>query len=153
MSYQHILLAVDDSPVSYAAVEHAEKLALALNCKITVTSVIAVDPFKGVDFYQVALAVIQYIMDAEKHALARLNDIQQSLIHHGVSQVDIKIVHEVPPATGILNAADELNADLIVMGSHGRTGFKKFFLGSVAQEVLSISPLPVMIIKSADLSE
>ena len=79
MSYQHILLAVDDSPVSYAAVEHAEKLALALNCKITVTSVIAVDPFKGVDFYQVAPAVTQYIMDAEKHALARLNDIQQSL--------------------------------------------------------------------------
>ncbi|WP_089603967.1 universal stress protein [Acinetobacter piscicola] len=150
MLYKHILLAIDDSPISYAAIAHAEKLAIALNCKITVTSVVAVDPFKGVDFYKVAPAVTQYLMEAEQNAVNRLKDVQETLIHHGVSAVDTKIVREVPPATGILNAADELNADLIVMGSHGRTGFKKFFLGSVAQEVLSISPLPVLIIKSVN---
>lgn len=150
MSYQHILLAIDDSPISYAAVEHAEKLALALNCEITVTSVIAVDPFKGVDFYKVAPAVTQYLMEAEQNALNRLKDIQETLLHHGVKAVNTKIIRELPPATGILTAADEFNADLIVMGSHGRTGFKKLFLGSVAQEVLAISPLPVLIIKSAD---
>lgn len=150
MLYKHILLAIDDSPISYAAIAHAEKLALALNCKITVTSVIAVDPFKGVDFYKVAPAVTQYLMEAEQNALNRLKDVQETLLHHGVSVVNTKIVRELPPATGILEAADELNADLIVMGSHGRTGFKKFFLGSVAQEVLSISPLPVLIIKSVN---
>lgn len=150
MSYQHILLAVDDSPISYAAVEHAEKLALAFNSQITLVSVIAVDPFKGVDFYQVAPAVTQYVFQAEENAQARLKDIKETLIHHGIQNVNTKIEREVPPATGILNAADELNADLIVMGSHGRTGLKKFFLGSVAQEVLSISPLPVLIIKSAE---
>jgi len=149
MTYKHILLAVDDSPISYAAVQHAEKLALAFNCKITVMSVIAVDPFRGVDFYQVAPGLNQYLLAAEKTALGRLSDIQETLVHHGVSHVDTKVIHEVPPATGILEVADELNADLIIMGSHGRTGFKKFFLGSVAQEVLSISPLPVLIIKSA----
>lgn len=148
MAYQHILLAVDDSPISYAALEHAEKLALAFNCKITVMSVIAVDPFKGVDFYKIAPAVTQYLFEAEKNALAHLKDIQETLVHHGVTTVDTKVVREVPPATGILDVADELNVDLIVMGSHGRTGLKKFFLGSVAQEVLSISPLPVLIIKS-----
>lgn len=150
MLYKHILLAIDDSPISYAAIAHAEKLAIALNCKITVTSVIAVDPFKGVDFYKVAPAVTQYLMEAEQNALNRLKDVQETLLHHGVSIVNTKIVRELPPATGILEAADELNADLIVMGSHGRTGFKKFFLGSVAQEVLSISPLPVLIIKSVN---
>ncbi|MEG0344430.1 MAG: universal stress protein [Acinetobacter sp.] len=150
MLYKHILLAIDDSPISYAAIAHAEKLAIALNCKITVTSVIAVDPFKGVDFYKVAPAVTQYLMEAEQNALNRLKDVQETLLHHGVSVVNTKIVRELPPATGILEAADELNADLIVMGSHGRTGFKKFFLGSVAQEVLSISPLPVLIIKSVN---
>jgi len=149
MPYQHILLAVDDSPISYAAVEHAEKLALALQSKVTVTSIVAIDPFKGIDFYQVAPAVTEYILEAEKNALTRLKDIQETLIKHGIETVDIKIVHDVPPATGILEAADELNVDVIVMGSHGRTGFKKFFLGSVAQEILSISPLPVLIIKSA----
>ena len=150
MLYKHILLAIDDSPISYAAIAHAEKLAIALNCKVTVTSVIAVDPFKGIDFYKVAPAVTQYLMEAEQNAQNRLKDVQETLIHHGVSVVETKIVRELPPATGILEAADELNADLIVMGSHGRTGFKKFFLGSVAQEVLSISPLPVLIIKSVN---
>ena len=111
-------------------------------------SVIAVDPFKGVDFYKIAPAVTQYLFEAEKNALARLKDIQETLVHHGVTTVDTKVVREVPPATGILDVADELDVDLIVMGSHGRTGLKKFFLGSVAQEVLSISPLPVLIIKS-----
>lgn len=149
MSYQHILIAVDDSPISYAAIEHAEKLALAFNAQVTVTSVIALDPFKGVDFYKVAPAVTQYLLAAEQNALGRLKDIQETLKHHGVAQVNTKIVREVPPATGILNVADELNVDLIVMGSHGRTGLKKFFLGSVAQEVLSICPLPVLIVKSA----
>ena len=149
MSYQHILVAVDDSPISYAAVEHAEKLALAFNAQITVMSVIAVDPFTGVDFYKVAPAVTQYLFAAEQNALGRLKDIQETLKHHGVVNVDSKVVHKVPPATGILNTADELNVDLIVMGSHGRTGLKKILLGSVAQEVLSICPLPVLIVKSA----
>ena len=148
MAYEHILLAVDDSPIFYAAIEHAEKLALKLNSKITVLSVIAVDPFKGVDFYKVAPAVTQYFLEAEQKAQGLLKDIQETLIHHGVRSVETKVVRELPAATGILEAADELNVDLIVMGSHGRTGFKKLFLGSVAQEVLSICPLPVLIIKS-----
>lgn len=146
MSYKHILIPVDDSPISYAAVEHAEKLAKAFGSKVTVMSVIALDPFTGVDFYKIAPAVTQYILEAEKNAEGRLKDIQDTLTHHGLS-VDTKIIREMPTATGILNVADEINADLIVMGSHGRTGIKKFILGSVAQEVLTICPIPVLIIK------
>ena len=146
MSYKHILIPVDDSPISYAAVEHAEKLAKAFGSKVTVMSVIALDPFTGVDFYKIAPAVTQYILEAEKNAEGRLKDIQDTLTHHGLS-VDTKIIREMPTATGILNVADEINADLIVMGSHGRTGIKKFILGSVAQKVLTICPIPVLIIK------
>ena len=43
--------------------------------------------------------------------------------------------------------ADEIGADLIIMGSHGRTGIQKMFLGSVAQNVLTQSPIPVLIVK------
>ena len=65
---------------------------------------------------------------------------------HGI-HVTTRIARDVSTATAILNIADEINTDLIVMGSHGRTGLKKLVLGSVAQEVLSICPLPVMIVK------
>ncbi|OTG82842.1 universal stress protein [Acinetobacter sp. ANC 4648] len=149
MSYKHILIPVDDSPISYAAIEHAEKLAKAFGSKVTVMSVIALDPFTGVDFYKVAPAVTQYILEAEANAEGRLKDIQETLSHHGID-VDTKIIREVPTATGILNIADEINVDLIVMGSHGRTGLKKLFLGSVAQEVLTISPIPILIVKQSN---
>lgn len=66
MTYKHILVPVDESPISYAAVEQALALAKPLNCQVTITSVIAVDPFVGVDFYKVAPAITDYFIEAEK---------------------------------------------------------------------------------------
>jgi nucleotide-binding universal stress UspA family protein len=79
MSYQNILVPVDDSPISYAAVEHALSLAKLSGAKVTILSVVAVDPFVGVDFYQVAPAITDYFMQAESHAKTQLQDISQSL--------------------------------------------------------------------------
>ena len=56
--------------------------------------------------------------------------------------------------TGLVNAehiaetAEETQADLIVMGSHGRKGFQKMILGSFAQDVLGASQIPVLIVKN-----
>ena len=147
MSYQHILVPVDDSPISYAAIEHAEKIAQAFGSEITVMCVLSVDPLRSVDFYKVAPAITQYVLEAEQNAQARLADIQQTFLNHGI-KINTCIVRSVPPATGILNVADEIHADMIIMGSHGRTGLKKLFLGSVAQEVLGSSHIPVLIVKT-----
>ena len=147
MSYQHILVPVDDSPISYAAIEHAEKIAQAFGSEITVMSVLSVDPLRSVDFYKVAPAITQYVLEAEQNAQARLADIQQTFLNHGI-KINTCIVRSVPPATGILNVADEIHADMIIMGSHGRTGLKKLVLGSVAQEVLGSSHIPVLIVKT-----
>ncbi|NNH77953.1 universal stress protein [Acinetobacter sp. ANC 5380] len=146
MTYKHILVPVDESPISYAAVEQALSLANALHCQVTITSVIAVDPFVGVDFYKVAPAITDYFIQAEKNAQLRLAEIKQSFIRDSID-VDTKIIRGVSPAEGIIHVADEVGADLIIMGSHGRTGFKKLMLGSVAQAVLTQSPIPVLIVK------
>ena len=146
ITYQHILVPVDESPISYAAVEQALALAKSLNSQVTVMSVIAVDPFFGVDFYKVAPAITDYFMQAEKNAKERLEDIKQSFIRDGI-EVDVKLIHGVSPSEGIIQIADEVSADLIIMGSHGRTGIKKMMLGSVAQNVLTQSPIPVLIVK------
>ncbi|WP_374574427.1 universal stress protein [Acinetobacter sp.] len=146
ITYQHILVPVDESPISYAAVEQALALAKSLNSQVTVMSVIAVDPFFGVDFYKVAPAITDYFMQAEKNAKERLEDIKQSFIRDGI-EVDVKLIHGVSPSEGIIQVADEVSADLIIMGSHGRTGLQKVMLGSVAQNVLTQSPIPVLIVK------
>lgn len=146
MSYQHILVPVDDSPISYTAVEHAEKFHQAFGSQITVMCVLSVDPLRSVDFYKVAPAITQYVLEAEQNAQGRLTDIKQTFLNHGI-EINTCIIRSVPPATGILNIAEEIHADLIIMGSHGRTGLKKLVLGSVAQEVLASSHVPVLIVK------
>ena len=146
-AYQHILVAIDESPMAYAAVEHAAQLAQAFAAKITLMSVIAVDPFVGVDFYKVAPAITEYFMQAERNAQNRLEEIQGNLSRDGLT-ANIKVIRGVSPSHGILHVADEITADLIVMGSHGRTGFEKLMLGSVAQNVLTQSPIPVLIVRA-----
>jgi nucleotide-binding universal stress UspA family protein len=53
------------------------------------------------------------------------------------------------PTTRILEVAEKRNATLIVMGSTGRTGIKHLLLGSVAERVVQLSPVPVTVAKSA----
>ena len=146
-NYEHILVALDESSMSYAAAEHARELAKAFNSKVTLVSIIAVDPFKGVDFYKVAPAVTDYFMQAEQHALDLLNEIKANFVHDG-TQVTTKIIHGMVPSEGILQAAQEVPTDLIIMGSHGRKGLQKLMLGSVAQNVLSQSEIPVLIVRT-----
>ncbi|HCK30952.1 universal stress protein [Acinetobacter ursingii] len=147
MSYHRILVPVDDSPLSDAAVKHAVDVAKAFNSTVTVMSVVAVDPFVGVDFYKVAPAVTEHLFEAETNAEAHLQKISDIFSSNGI-ETNTKIIREEPTATGILNIADEVNADLIIMGSHGRSGLKKLVLGSVAQKVLAESPVPVLIVKA-----
>jgi nucleotide-binding universal stress UspA family protein/quercetin dioxygenase-like cupin family protein len=65
----------------------------------------------------------------------------QLRVEHRVSEGD--------PAEEILRLAEALHCDLIVMGTHGRTGLGRFLMGSVAEEVLRKSSCPVMVIKSS----
>jgi nucleotide-binding universal stress UspA family protein len=52
------------------------------------------------------------------------------------------------PATAILRAADENQCDLIVMGTHGRTGLRRLLMGSVAEQVLRRASCPVLTVKA-----
>lgn len=56
-------------------------------------------------------------------------------------------------ANTILAAAGEMNADLVVLGTRGRSGVKSFLLGSVSQEVVQHADRPVLVVPSATLSE
>ena len=63
-------------------------------------------------------------------------------LHSDPRVIDGHVVHE-----GIVDTAKALQADLIVMGSHGRSGIEKFLLGSVTQRVLQDAPMPVLVVK------
>jgi nucleotide-binding universal stress UspA family protein len=61
--------------------------------------------------------------------------------------VDTSVVESNSAWRGIVEAGDTLQADLIVMGSHGRSGLEKLMLGSVAHAVLSHTKLPVLVVR------
>lgn len=54
---------------------------------------------------------------------------------------------EGEPAVEIMRVAKEMNCDLIVLGTHGRSGLERFFMGSVAEEVMRHAPCPVMTVR------
>jgi nucleotide-binding universal stress UspA family protein len=62
----------------------------------------------------------------------------------------IQIEHHLEEGTPdemIVSIAEELKCDLIVMGTHGRTGFNRLFMGSVAEHVLRAAPCPVLTVR------
>jgi nucleotide-binding universal stress UspA family protein len=86
------------------------------------------------------VALIQISMEAEKECLERI------VAPQGV-KIERRLV-EGAAATEILRAAEEMKADLIVLGTHGRTGINRFLLGSVAEQVVRKARCPVLSVKT-----
>lgn len=66
---------------------------------------------------------------------------------------DLEVVTEIrwgDPSASILAYAVENDIDLIVMGTHGRTGFERYLLGSVAERVVRLAPMPVLAVAVGD---
>ena len=132
MAFQHILVPIDGSETAYAAVDQAVQLAKTFNGKITVVQVMTLDPYIAAEY--ITAAQTNDLIERARTA------IQQNLD-------DTQLLEGQVVNTEIAKAAKTLGADLIVIGSHGRTGFKKFFLGSVAQSILGQSDVPVLVVR------
>ena len=145
MAYQNILVPVDGSETSFAAVAKAAELAKAFGSKITVVQVLTLDPYIAAE-YITATQTNDLIERARASIVKTLEEAKQKFTEQGV-EAETKLLEGQVIAREISNAAKELNADLIVIGSHGRTGLKKLFLGSVAQSILSEGTTPVLVVR------
>ena len=77
--------------------------------------------------------------------------LQEQLANLRAPDPNVSVEHhlkEGDPATEILRLAQEIKCDLIVMGTHGRTGLGRLFVGSVAEQVLRKAPCPVLTLKT-----
>lgn len=143
--FKHILLPVDGSQTSLMAVEKAKGLAQAFGSAVTLIYVIDPYAFSGVgtDF---AYGQAQYLGAATAEANGALGAATESLQAAGIT-VSASIVENHAIYRGILETANTVGADLIVMGSHGRRGLEKLVLGSVAAQVLAHAHLPILIVR------
>ncbi|MBT9508046.1 universal stress protein [Rhodoferax sp.] len=143
--FKHILVPVDGSSTSQLAVEKAVGLAKAFGSRVTAIFVIDPYPFTGVgtDF---AYGQAEYLNAATAEANAAIAAAKAMIEKAGVT-VDTAVIEAHAAWRGVVQAAESAQADLIVMGSHGRSGLEKLVLGSVTQAVLSHTHLPVLVVR------
>jgi len=145
--YQRILVPLDGSTLSEAVLPHAEKLARALNVEIVLLHV-DVSPAPTFEPPTSPLAPppeeVKIMHADEKHYLKIMCD---KLEREGLRVT--YLLRDGMVAETILEAAEIEQADLIAMATHGRTGMLKLLLGSVAEQVLHRSRIPVMLIRPA----
>ena len=148
--YTHILIATDGSDLAAKGIDQGVRLAQKLGASVTVVTVtepwvsIGTDATFGWGGYSNPLD--EYEKASDESAKAILTKAKEAAAAIGA---DVKTLH-IPnqyPADAIVNAAQELGADLIVMASHGRRGLGRLLLGSQAAQVLTHSNVPVLIIK------
>jgi len=143
--FKHILVPVDGSSTAQLAVGKAIGLAKAFGSRVTVIYVIDPYPFTGVgtDF---AYGQAEYLSAATSEANAAVKAAKDAFASATVT-VDTSVIEAHTIWRGVVEAGVSLQADLIVMGSHGRSGLEKLVLGSVAQAVLSHTKLPVLVVR------
>jgi nucleotide-binding universal stress UspA family protein len=138
---QKILVAHDGSKSSDKALKKAVELTLAFNGSLTIIAVVP-------ELYLTELA------DQDRNRIAdsltrettdTMERIRKSL---SGKSIDVKtVVRQGDPAEKIIETAQKMKVDLIITGSHGRHGTKKFLMGSVSGKVVDYSKCPVLVVK------
>ncbi|TXJ09099.1 MAG: universal stress protein [Acinetobacter sp.] len=146
MAYQHILVPVDGSDTALVAVQQAANLSKAFGSKVTAICILTLDPFIGVEFINTQDMQEDYLRQARAGVQELLDKAKQQFAEQGV-EVDTKIIEGQIIHKEIVATAQQLHADLVVIGSHGRKGLKKMVLGSVAQSVLGEIQIPVLVVR------
>ena len=142
MSFKRILIAVDNEPVAAHAADIGMELSRELNVETALVYVIAID-YMG----DTGISSEQLIALAEQEGKQVLNDFSQRLAPKSGA---LTFLLRGVPGTEIVKAAREWPADLIVIGSHGRSGMQRALLGSVAEAVMRHAPCPVLVVRAKD---
>jgi nucleotide-binding universal stress UspA family protein len=143
MTFKHILIALDESPISAHALDVAVSLAESVQGDIGFVYVIDISIVAGSEGFP-ALEVLNDLRQAGRDLFERATARLPS------TKTAWQFLKEGSPAEQIVEAAREWGANLIVIGSHGRSGVPRLILGSVAEKVLHLARCPVLIVKAAD---
>lgn len=141
--FKRILVPTDGSRGVEKAINCATTIALAFDAKIYV--IFVAEP---------PALLFEYANIAEKNILKALHQEGQRILEKTAEVIRRSGVEEVEtvlktgtPAKAILDFVDEAKIDLIVMGTHGRRGLDRVLLGSVTEEVVRLSRIPVMTVR------
>ena len=147
VAFKHILIPVDFTAHSTAALRVGSELAVRFQGSVTLLHVHELLPYGLPSEYEMYAPGLRerVIAQIEKGLAAA----QLRAETAGVSAVETKMI-EGYPAADIAKFAAQGGFDLIVMGTHGRRGFQRAMLGSVAERVVRTAPCPVLTVRSPE---
>jgi nucleotide-binding universal stress UspA family protein len=142
IDFKHILVAVDFADSSQEALAAAVELAKRFGAKLTLTHTCEVPAYAYPGMAFAAVDLLTPVEDAAREALAAaLADVQKTL------PATKGILRRGLAATETLAVIAAEKPDLVVIGTHGRTGVTRAFLGSVAERIVRQSPVPVLTVR------
>jgi nucleotide-binding universal stress UspA family protein len=146
MDFHRILVATDLTKASEPAVNRAIGLARTSDAELLITHAYHPPSVAQADSFASGIYA-EWDRTMRSNAEEQLRPIVEDAKRQGVKASAI-VVSGVP-YDAISETAREKGADLVVMGTHGRTGVSRFFLGSVASRVISTAPCPVLTVRGA----
>ncbi|WP_353148884.1 universal stress protein [Pollutimonas bauzanensis] len=144
--YAKIMVAVDGSPIAMHALDEAMLLAKIHGAELMSVYVVEYPHTYISDLGYDPLPITEALVSEGRHVLEKAECLMKS------RQIDSKslLVDNRPTLDSIAEqlqkVADEYAADLVILGTHGRGGFKRLLLGSVAQDFVRITCRPVLLI-------
>ena len=147
--YQRILVPLDGSPLAEQVLPYVISLARSLGSRVELLRLIA--PLPAIGLTDPAREVYRQRIFAElrEEAEGYLSQLAGRLRQSGLA-VSTNVIHNVDPATGIINAGEQDPDTLIAMSSHGRSGLGRWVLGSVTDRVVRHSGEPVLVIRARE---
>lgn len=143
--YARILVTTDGSDITATAVEQAVQLAQRLGSQLYALTV--TEPYPYSPLAETQPISPQEHLDAElRVANERLLEIQRVAMAAGV-RCESSSVEGTQPWRSIVDHAERIQANLIVMASHGRRGVSALLLGSETQKVLTHSKIPILVVR------
>jgi universal stress protein A len=144
---KRILVATDFSRHSQVALNYAAAFSQAFSAEVVLCHVLEKPDFLShlppvtEGYFPPNLGEIQ-----EKHARVQC---EQVLAATGISHARVLLLHG-SPAAEIVRASNDEKADLIIVGTHGRGAIAHILLGSVAENIVRLSPCPVLTVRSGE---
>lgn len=146
--FKHLLVPLDGSKLAELALPMAKSIAAQFDSSISLLQVVALPYVVGLghDSSGSYSDLNSLNQEMKREAASYMEAKRQELQRAGI-QVNVQIVMGKSPAEAILTAVDDLEADTIVMSTHGRGGLMRWVFGSVADKVLRHAHVPIMLVR------
>jgi len=147
MDFKKILIAVDNSTCSEKAAKTGYEMAAKFNAEVALVNIVEPLPATVNPDYTLAPVFLEAYDNSAENSHVLLREIENKY-SNGLSTTYLTVVDTA--THGIIQQAEEWDAELIVIGTHGRTGLYHFLMGSVAEHVARKSACPVLIVPNKD---